>query len=50
MSNSQKARAVFDFLASELGTATPTLHLAFDIPLRRVASDPNLRHRFGLEQ
>ena len=50
VSNSEKARAIFDFLASELGTATPTLHLAFDIPLRRVASDPALRHRFSLEQ
>ena len=49
MSNSLKARAIFDFLASELGTATPNLHLAFDIPLRRVASDTDLRHRFGLE-
>ena len=50
MSNSHKARVVFDFLASELGTETPNLHLAFDIPLRRVASDIDLRHRFGLEQ
>ena len=50
MSNSQKARAIFDFLAFELGTATPNLHLAFDIPLRRVVSDTDLRHRFGLEQ
>ena len=50
MPNSQKARAIFDFLAFELGTETPNLHRAFDIPLRRVASDPGLRHRFGLEQ
>ena len=50
VSNSQKARTIFDFLASELGTETPNLHRAFDIPLRRVASDPGLRHRFGLEQ
>ena len=52
MSNSQKAHAIFDFLASELGTETPNLHLAFDIPLRHVASASNadLRHRFGLEQ
>ena len=50
LQNPEKARAVFDFLASELGTATPNLHLAFDIPLRRVASDTDLRHRFGLEQ
>ena len=50
MSNSQKARALFDFLASELGTTARNLHLAFDIPLRRVASDADLRHRLGLEQ
>ena len=49
-SNSQKARAIFDFLVSESGTDTPNLHLAFDIPLRRVDSDPELRYRFGLEQ
>ena len=48
--NSQKARAIFDFLASELGTETPNLHRAFDIPLRHVASNADLRHRFGLEQ
>ena len=50
MANSQKAHTIFDFLASELGTETPTLHLAFDIPLRHAASDADLRHRFGLEQ
>ena len=50
MSNSQKARAIFDFLASELGTETPNLHRAFDIPLRHVASNADLRNRFGLEQ
>ena len=48
--NSQKARAIFDFLASGLGMETPNLHRAFDIPLRRVASDGDLRHQFGLEQ
>ncbi|MCY4364099.1 MAG: hypothetical protein OXE42_18285 [Gammaproteobacteria bacterium] len=50
MANSDKARAIFDFLATELGTETPNLHLAFDIPLRHVVSDTDLRHRFGLEQ
>ncbi len=50
VSNSEKARAIFDFLASELGTRAPNLHRAFDIPLRRVASDADLRHRFGLEE
>ena len=48
-SNSQKARTIFDFLASELGTETPNLHRAFDIPLRHVALNVDLRHRFGLE-
>ena len=50
ISNSQKAHAIFDFLAIELGTATPTLHRAFDVPLRHVASNADLRRRFGLEQ
>ena len=50
MSNPQKARAIFDFLASELETATPNLHRAFDIPIRYVASSADLCRRFGLEQ
>ncbi|MCY3837253.1 MAG: hypothetical protein OXH09_01130 [Gammaproteobacteria bacterium] len=50
MSNSQKARAIFRFLASELGTATPNLHRAFDVPLRHVSSNEVLRLRFGLDQ
>ena len=50
MSNSQKAHAIFDFLASKLETPTPTLHRTFDIPLRYVASNANLRDQFGLEQ
>ena len=50
MSNAQKARAICDFLGSELRTATPTLHRAFDIPIRHVASNAVLRRRFGLEQ
>ena len=49
MSNAQKARAIFEFLASELETETPNLHRAFDIPLRHVASNEDLCHRFGLE-
>ena len=48
--NPEKARAIFDFMASELGTASPNLHRAFDIPLRHVASDQKLRRRFGLGQ
>ena len=50
MSNPQKARAIFDFMASELDTATPNLHHTFDIPLRHVASNPDLRGMFGLVQ
>ena len=49
MSNPQKARAIFDLLATELDTATPNLHRAFDIPIRYVASSADLRRRFGLE-
>ena len=49
MSNSRKAHAIFDFLASELETTTPTLHRAFDIPLRKVATNADLRQRLGLE-
>ena len=47
--NPEKAHAIFDFLASALGTATPNLHCAFDIPLRHVASNADLRSSFGLE-
>ena len=49
-SNPEKARAIFDFMASRLGTKTPNLHRAFDIPIRHVASSPDLCRRFGLEQ
>ena len=49
MSNPEKARAIFDFMASRLGTKTPNLHRAFDIPIRHVASTSDLRRRFGLE-
>ncbi len=50
LSNPEKARAIFNFLASKLGTETPNLHCAFDIPLRHVALNAELRRRFGLEQ
>ena len=50
ISNPQKAHAIFDFLASKLATSTPSLHRAFDIPIRHVASNPDLRRRFGWEQ
>jgi hypothetical protein len=48
-SNSEKARSIFDFLASELNTDTPHLHRAFDIPLRQIDSSAELRRRLGLE-
>ena len=49
ISNPNKARAIFDFLASELATPTPNLHRAFDIPLRHVEQNADLRDQFGLE-
>ena len=49
VSNSEKARAVFDFLAAELDTPTPHLHRAFDIPLRHIDGDPHLKRQLGLE-
>ena len=42
MSNPPKARAIFDFMASELETETPNLHRAFDIPIRHVDSNSDL--------
>ncbi len=50
LSNPQKARAIFDFLASELDTAAPNLHRAFGIPILHVDSSADLRRRFGLEE
>lgn len=47
-SNSDKARAVYDFLTPRLRT-TPHLHYAFDIPLRHVDSNEDLRRDFGLQ-
>ena len=49
MSNSWKARAIFNFLVSKLEIQTPTLHRAFDIPLRHIASSEGLRREFGLD-
>ncbi len=47
--NFERARAVFNFLVPRLGTNAPNLHLAFDIPLRYIASDRDeLRQRLGL--
>ena len=47
--NFEKARAVFNFLVPRLRTEAPNLHLAFDIPLRYIASGKGgLRQRLGL--
>ena len=48
-SNSDKARAVFAFLASKFDTTTPHLHYAFDIPLRHVAADSGLQQHLDWE-
>ena len=48
-SNQEKARAIHDFLVVKLGTEIPNLHLSFDIPLRHVDENKDLRHRFGWE-
>jgi hypothetical protein len=47
--NPEKARAVYECLTRELGTKTPHLHLAFDIPLRHVGGNADLRQQLGLE-
>lgn len=48
--NSEKAHAIFEFLASEMNTEAPHLHRAFDIPLRHIDASSELRRRFGLEE
>ena len=48
--NFEKARIIDKFLATALGTETPNLHLAFDIPLRHVAENEELQRRLGLEK
>lgn len=48
--NSQKAHTIANFLADELGTETPSLHLAFDIPLWHIAENEELRRELGLER
>jgi hypothetical protein len=48
--NSEKAHAIFEFLASELNTGSPHLHRAFDIPLRHIDSSSDLRRCFGVEE
>ena len=48
--NPAKARTIFDFLAGKLETETPNLHLAFDIPLRHIAENEELRRELGLER
>ncbi len=49
-SNVDKAHAVCDFLKSELQTDTPDLHRAFDIPLRHVDANKEMRRHLGLEE
>ena len=48
VSNSQKARAIFDFLSAGLETRFPNLHLAFDVPLRHIALNESFRRQLGL--
>ena len=50
LTNSQKACTISKFLATKLETETPNLHLAFDIPIRHVDSNKDLRRQLGLEQ
>ena len=50
LTNSQKAHTIGNFLATALGTETPNLHLAFDIPLRHIAENEELRRELGLER
>ena len=47
--NPEKAQLISDFLAAELKTEQPHLHLAFDIPLLHIDSSMKLRARFGLD-
>jgi hypothetical protein len=47
--NAQKARALFEFMATELGSQEPHLHYAFDIPLRHLAENAILRTQLGME-
>ena len=50
LANFEKARIIDDFLTTALGTETPNLHLAFDIPLRHIAENEELRRELGLER
>ena len=50
LTNSQKACTISKFLATKLETETPNLHLAFDIPLRHIAENEELRRELGLER
>ncbi|MBA2883174.1 hypothetical protein HNR65_003535 [Desulfosalsimonas propionicica] len=47
--NRDKAKAIYDFLKSELDTATPNLHKAFDIPFCYIAENHQLQQELGLE-
>lgn len=47
--NPVKAKAIYDFLKSELKTDTPNLHKAFDIPFCYIAENHQLQQELGLE-
>ena len=42
-SNSEKAHAIFEFLAAELHNESPNLHRAFDIPTPPITGTPTTR-------
>jgi len=46
----EKARIIDKFLADKLETETPNLRLAFDIPLRHIDKNEELRRELGLER
>jgi len=50
MSNPDKSKAIFEFLATQMGTEKPHLHKAFDIPIRHIDENPSLRKQLGLEE
>jgi hypothetical protein len=46
----EKAEAIHAFMLERLGMDAVHLHLAFDIPLLKVASDGALQQKLGLEE
>jgi hypothetical protein len=49
-SNVEKAEAIHAFMLERVGMDAVHLHLAFDIPLLKVASDGALQQKLGLEE